>query len=159
MKMHPSDRTGMAETVAKDFPHVRVVEQGSSQDVILQADAVIVVSSTTGLEACIADKPLIVIDSKGITDSGPYRDYGAALQVTIDRSEDCNHLADVIQKLSTDLAALAELAAGRRRLIDDLLNGGKGDAAELTAQAIAQLVHSIAEPARTTSGCPVARTN
>lgn len=151
MKTHPNDRTGMVEAIAKDFPHVRVIQQGNSQDVILQSDVVIVVSSTTGLEACIGGKPLIVIESKGVTSSGPYNDYGAALQVTIDGPGDCNRLAAVIRSLFTDSAVLADLADGRRRLIDDLLNGGKGDATELTAQAIVDLVRGTEAQSQITS--------
>ncbi len=151
VKTHPGDRTGVAEIVAKDFAHLRVVEQGSSQDVILEADVVVVVSSTTGLEACIADKPLIVIESKGITDSGPYRGYGAALQVKIDRPEDCHHLTEAILQLPSAPAVLTDLAAGRKRLIDDLLNGGQGNAAELTAYAIAEMLSGATEPVRTAS--------
>ncbi|HEX3999269.1 MAG TPA: hypothetical protein VHX65_12020 [Pirellulales bacterium] len=145
VKVHPADYTGIIDSVLRQHPHVRIVREGSSQDVTLQSDVVIVVSSTTGLEACIADKPLIVIETKGLSEYGPYRQYGAAIQVAIDHVDDSERLAIIIRQLSTDSKALAELAEGRRRLVDDLLNGGRADATELTARAIVELFRGRSE--------------
>ena len=78
VKMHPGDNSRMIETFLQDCPGVRLIRDGSSQDVILQTDVVIVASSTTGLEACIADKPLVVLETKGLFEYNPYRKYGAA---------------------------------------------------------------------------------
>jgi len=131
----------MIEEILKDYPNVKLIRDGNSQDIILQSDVVITVSSTTGLEACIADKPLIVLETKGLSEYGPYRKYGAALHVSVEDGQASSLLADTIRILiSNSSAKLAELAKGRRLLIDDLLNGGRGDAIELTAQAVADLI-------------------
>jgi hypothetical protein len=156
VKIHPADKTGTAELLLKDLPRVKVIREGNSQDVILQVDVVIVVSSTTGLEACIADKPLIVVETQGLSEYGPYREYGAALHVAIDRIEDSKRLAEAVRSLSADENVLGELARGRRRLIDDLLNGGRGDATQLTANGLAELFDGTFNFARTATAAPQA---
>lgn len=139
VKVHPADRTGMIEQALSGFPGVSIVREGSSQEIILQSDIVIVASSTTGLEACIANKPLIVVESKGLSEYGPYREYGAALHIGINDVDAFQRLADAICNLAADPAKLDKLARGRRQLVDDLLNGGKGNASELTALAVLEL--------------------
>ena len=79
VKIHPGDRTDMIPGVMRDYPEFCVVQCGSSHDAIVQSDLVIVVSSTTGLEACVADKPLVVIDVSGDANAVPYASYGAAV--------------------------------------------------------------------------------
>jgi hypothetical protein len=146
VKIHPGDKTGMAESVLRAFPDVAIVRQGKSQEVIRRCDVAIVVSSTTGLEACVADKPLIVLKVAGVPDYGPYPEYGAALQIDLNDPQSVQVLAEAIQSLADRPADLAALAEGRRRLVDDLLNGGTGNATELTAQAIADLVEHKNQP-------------
>jgi hypothetical protein len=142
VKLHPGDKTGMIEGRMRDFRDVEVVRDRDSQDVICRCDVAIVVSSTTGFEACMAGKPLIVLNVSGVPDYGPYQQYGAALQLTLDDPSAPLKLAEAIQKLSSDPAKLEALADGRRRLINDLLNGGAGNATALTAEAIAEFVES-----------------
>ena len=101
------------------------------------------------MEACIADKPLIVLETKGLSEYGPYRKYGAALHFSVEDGRSSSVLADTIRIFASDSSTtLAELAKGRRRLIDDLLNGGRGDAIELTAQAVADLLEGKLNSAR-----------
>jgi hypothetical protein len=142
VKTHPGDKTGMVENLTRSLPNVEVVRDGDAQDIICRCDVAIVVSSTTGLEACMAGKPLIVLNVSGVPDYGPYQQYGAALQLTLDDPNAHFKLAEAIQKFSSDPAKLEALADGRRRLIDDLLNGGAGNATALTAEAIAEFVES-----------------
>lgn len=145
VKLHPGDNTGVVESLLQGYPQVRVARDVNSQETIFQSDVVIVASSTTGLEACIADKPLIVAETSGLSEYGPYREYGAALHVSLDWPGAAEHLTDAIRQLASDPETAAKLAKGRRRLIDDVLNGGRGDAAVLTAQAIVELFQGTAE--------------
>lgn len=141
VKVHPGDKSGLLESLARSYSSVSIASSGSAQDIICESDVAIVVSSTTGLEACMAGRPLIVLEVAGAPEYGPYEQYGAALQIRVDGSDSSDALAQAIRSLS-DPAKLAELAAGRRRLIDDLLNGGAGDATERAAQAIANFAQS-----------------
>jgi hypothetical protein len=139
VKVHPGDKTGMVEAALEAVPNVSVVLQGNSQDVICNCDVAIVVSSATGLEACMADKALIALEIPGVPDYGTYQEYGAAIQFSLGQPDAAQALADTIQSLFKSRVKLALLAEGRRRLVDDLLNGGTGNATELTAAAIADL--------------------
>ncbi len=145
VKVHPGDKSGLLESLARDYPSASIATTGSAQDIICECDVAIVVSSTTGLEACMAGRPLIVLEVAGAPDYGPYEQYGAALQIRADGFDSAESLAQAIRSLS-DPAKLAALEAGRRRLIDDLLNRGTGDATERAAQAIASFRESRLQP-------------
>ena len=141
VKVHPGDSTTLPEEVMRNYPEFRLVRSGNSQDVIMESDLVIVVSSTTGYEACLADRPLIVLDLTGMRDHLgriEYEKYGAAIVLT--RAED---LRPTIQRLQTDETSQSELANGRRKLIDDMLNGGSGNAAELAAGVIRRCLEEL----------------
>jgi hypothetical protein len=142
VKIHPGDKTGMIDRTVGKRPHCTIVKAGASQDVILESDIIVVVSSTTGLEACVADKPLIVLEPEGVPSFGSYAQYGAALEVHLQRDGDSQRIAEAIELLQCDASVVAGLALGRRRLVDDMLNCGRGDAAILAAHAIATLVSS-----------------
>ncbi len=144
VKVHPGDRTGLVERTLRDQPRCSVVRDGESRDVIQGSDVVIVISSTTGLEACVADKPLIVLRVPGVSEAVPYEGYRAAVSLPIDGAEAAENLQAAIQELIDSPLRRSELAAGRRRLVDDMLNGGAGDATELTAQAIVELLGNAA---------------
>ena len=148
IKVHPGDRTGFVANTVGRRGAVEVIEQGSSQAVTRDSDVVIVVSSTTGLEACMADKPLIALRVAGVSDWVSYQEYGAAVEISLDEPDAAGRLAEAIESLRRDPARRAELADGRRRLIADMLNGGRGDAAQQAARFIADLTkRSIPIPA------------
>ena len=142
VKVHPADRTSMVADVMQRFPRFAVFHSGSSQDVIRAADLVIVVSSTTGLEACAADKPLLLLEVPGAPNFVPYASYGAALNVGLSGPDAAATLAETIRRLQADPQAAAALTAGRQRLRDDMLAGARGDAAEVAARAIAEQLRS-----------------
>jgi len=124
----------------RQYPQFKVVSGGTSQDVIVESDLVVVVSSTTGLEACVADKPLIVVELVDDPDSVPYASYGAALKVSVSGTDPAGELTQAITHLQTDPSGVSSLAVGRRRLLDDMLNGSTGNAVEQAAMAVAQLL-------------------
>lgn len=136
VKIHPGDATSLVNEVMQEFPDFRVIRSGSSQDVIMQSDLVIVASSTTGLEACAAGKPLFVLDVIDDPNAVPYVGYGAALNVAIPDTDPAADLKQAIHGLQEDPSLLASLAEGRRRLVEDMLNGSAGNAAEQAAGAV-----------------------
>ena len=134
VKKHPGDATSVPEEVLRAYPETKLLKNGNSQDVILESDLVIVCSSTTGFEACVTDRPLIVLDLTGSDDQSEYDEFGAAIRVT--RPED---LTQNIRRLQGDQALQRSLAQGRRRLLEHFLNGARGNATELAASAIMDL--------------------
>lgn len=138
VKVHPGDQTGMIQEVMRDFPQFAVVQSGSAHKVIVEADVVIVVSSTTGLEACVADKPLIVLDVFDDPNTVPYVGYGAAVSVPLSNAGLAADLEQVLSNLRQDSKLAGSLAEGRQRLLDDMLNGAAGDAVDLAASAVAE---------------------
>jgi hypothetical protein len=147
VKVHPGDRTGMIPEVMRDFPQFAVVQSGSAQDAIVDSDVVIVVSSTTGLEACVADKPLIVLDVFDDPNTVPYVGYGAAVSVPLSKGGLAVDLEQVLSNLRQDAKLASSLAEGRQRLLDDMLNGAAGDAVDQAASAVAEaLGRCEAEP-------------
>ena len=133
LKPHPNDRTTIPEEVIARHPRFTLVRVGDAGKMVLEADLVVVYASTTGNEACLADRPLIVLGTSA-TDYSIFTEYGAALRV-----EEPKDLAAAIRALQTDPARREALALGRRKLIDDMLNGGRGDAASRVADELADL--------------------
>lgn len=138
VKPHPGDHTGMIPEVMREFPAFTVVRSGSAHDVIAGSDVVIVVASTTGLEACVADKPLIVLDVFDDPHIVPYAGYGAAVSVPVSAGDLAAELGKVLTRLRQDSNLADSLAEGRRRLLDDMLGGATGDAVDQAAGAVAQ---------------------
>ncbi len=95
-----------------DRPNCRIVRDKTSQQVIRDSDVVIVVSSSTGAEACIADKPLIVLRLPGIPEVIPYRKYGAAEEIWVDRPDAAQCLNSVIESWRSDPRAARDFTGG-----------------------------------------------
>jgi len=131
VKAHPADSTLLPEEVLSKFAATDLIRGGSSQEVIRDSDLVIVVSSTTGYEACVFGKPLIVLNLTGSEDIVDYVGYGAAL-----RCNDQGELIAAVERLRDEPSLHEDLQRGRQALLDDLLNGGRGDAAELAARVL-----------------------
>ncbi len=135
VRPHPGDRTRVPEESLARFPKVRLVRTGSSQDVVLGSDLVIVVASTTGFEACVAQRPLIVFNLTGEKTPVEYVELGAALEVL-----DADALAPTVATLLADQERLASLARGRQRLLEKMLAGAEGGATQRVARLVAQAV-------------------
>lgn len=132
VKLHPGDHSPIAQQVAAEFPGYRVQRHGDSRELTRWADLAVVVSSTTGNEACVLGKPLIVLNLEQIRLHVEFVRYGAALEVT-----EPDGLLPAIRQIEDDAATRHSLAAGRRRLVDDQLDGARGQATHRVARAIA----------------------
>ncbi len=118
----------MIPEVVREFADVTVLQSGSSQDVILKSDVVIVVSSTTGIEACVADKNLVVLDLFDDPNAVPYAAYGAAVRIPASKGDLAAELQQIIARLRDASEMTESLREGRRRLLDDMVRGAAGDA-------------------------------
>jgi UDP-N-acetylglucosamine 2-epimerase len=131
IKAHPADNTQIPEEAIRKLPRVRLVRTGSSQDLVLNADIVVVVSSTTGFEACVADKPLIVLNFTDEEMPLGFAASGAAIEV-----DSPEGLLGAVHSIRTDGAVRQSLAEGRRRVRCEMLNGADGNAGERIASVI-----------------------
>lgn len=136
IKPHPSDRTPLIEEVARRFERVEIARDEKSRAVIERSQIVVVVSSTTGIEACVAQKPLVVLQIGATTNFLPYGEYDAAVVIRAEQQDLSNRIGDAIRAIQEDAALRERLAQGRRRLLDDMLDGARGDAAERVATEI-----------------------
>ena len=146
VKLHPADHTGIAQRLFGKHERVRVVEKGNVADLLKECDVAIVTSSTTGLEACMFDKPLIEFDPTGTQPMIDYAKYGAA--ICVDREAD---LKGAVEMALHDDETGRRLADGRRRLLDDVLDGGRGDATETAAREILSMIKESRVPAEISS--------
>jgi hypothetical protein len=136
VKLHPGDRTQVVQEALRPYPSVTLMSSGDSRQVVLESDLVLVYSSTTGLEACLADKPLIVVNLTRSKDFMDYAVFGAALEVR----EEGQLLPSM--RAALELPETREgLREGRRRLADALLNGARGDSVELAAQRLSEIAN------------------
>lgn len=153
VKLHPADKTGLIPKWLADHPSVSVVEEGDSQALILENDLVVLVSSTAGLEACVARKPLVCLRIPGLSADEIYADYGAVIDFPLGQDDDAQRLATELIRLRGDPELQAELAEGRARLLEDALAGARGDASATAAGVLCALLQDIeTEPDAPASG-------
>jgi hypothetical protein len=142
VKLHPADHSGIAQRMFNGHDRVRVVETASVSNLLSDCDVAIVTSSTTGLEACALDKPLIEFDPTGTQAMIDYARYGAAICVGHE-----SDLQPALDKVLSDERTRQELALGRRRLLDDVLNGGNCNATQAAATEILNMMNDVRTPA------------
>jgi hypothetical protein len=135
VKIHPGDHTGIAARVLQGKERVTLLKEGSSLELITQCDLAIVTSSATGLETCALDKPLVVFLPDGVFNVVDYQGYGAAVIVN-----DGAALKAALQEAFKDNQLLKELTAGRRKLLDDMLDGATGESRSKAAAALCQIL-------------------
>jgi hypothetical protein len=140
VKLHPSDRTQIAETVLRNIERVVLERESSLRELLLDSDVAIVTSSTAGLEACALDRPLVQFDPTGSETVVDYHSYGAAIAVTSE-----SDLGVAIHDALWNDSVRAKLAVGRRQLVDDLLDGARGDATRRAAEEILEIVGSLSK--------------
>ena len=99
------------------------------------ADVVVTQMSTTGQEAIMLGRPLVVVNLSGKPDTIPYVEYGAALGVYRP-----GELAQALRLALSDDATLAALAEGRERFIRDFAYKADGKATERVIGVIDELL-------------------
>ncbi len=135
VKTHPGDHTGIAARLLQGKERVTLLKHESSLELITQCDIAIVTSSGTGLETCALGKPLIVFLPPGVFNIVNYESYGAAVTVS-----DGPALKDTLQRALNDPQLLAALNEGRRRLLDDMLDGATGESRSKAGAVLCQIL-------------------
>ena len=99
------------------------------------SELLITVSSMTGLEAMILDKPLITINLTDLPDTFPYAEYGAS--VSVSRPED---FTPAIEKCLNDNQVKKKLKIGRERFIRDYLHALDGKSTDRIISVVESLL-------------------
>ncbi len=147
VKLHPSDHSGIAERVFGGNRNVTLVKKGELSFWLRQCDVAIVTSSTTGMEACMFDIPLVEFNPTGNEIPVEYYNYGAAIPV-----RNASDLATAIHNALHDEGVREQLRQGRRRLIDDVLNGGNSDASLRVASEVLDVLNDTHEATAQSQG-------
>lgn len=138
-KRHPADRADILSQMEADRRRwgIAVTMDAPLHPLLWNADVVITQMSTTGQEAIMLGKPLIVVNVTGKPDTIPYVAYGAALGVY-----QVGELVDAIRRALTDEATRAALAEGRRRFIADFAYRVDGKATDRIVAEIDRLLNA-----------------
>ena len=136
-KRHPADRADILSKTGVDLAARGIVAtiDAPLHPLLWNADLVITQMSTTGQEAIMLGKPLIVVDVAGKPDTIPYVEYGAALGVY-----ETGALAGAIHRALHDEAVRRSLAAGRERFIADFAYRNDGKATDRILDEVDRLV-------------------
>ncbi len=131
VKPHPVDRLHIPQRMLASFPALRasVVTDGDLHRLMLDADVVATMWSTTALEAVLLERPVVVI-AAGADDPLPIAEYGAAL-----KAGDVGAIGAALESLF-DAQKAAALAAARARFVAAFASGNDGRAAERTAEVV-----------------------
>lgn len=147
LKLHPADHTDHLKALSAPYPFCHVVQATHSHDLLLQHDIVITCASTTGYEACVAYKPLIILKVHDETIARHYEEHGAAL-IASSAQEIATHITTIMHQPGVR----QQLHRAQQRFQDSRLHGMQGNACALAAAAILQTAalhpkeHPLSQP-------------
>ncbi|MBD3313502.1 hypothetical protein GF345_03600 [Candidatus Woesearchaeota archaeon] len=113
VKLHPRELGGMKPYYDKAEElgiKIKAVQEGNTLEMIYACDTIITMHSTTGLEAIMMGKPVVVLNTSGRPDMVPYVSEGAALGVY--RPED---LEKALRKALFDRKTISRLKKNSRK--------------------------------------------
>jgi len=131
IKLHPNEDGKIQELILGDMGYkASLVKDIPAPSIIEISDLVVTVSSTTGLEAVVMDKPLIYINLTKEPDFIPYGEMGIGLGVYEE-----NKVSDTITKIFKDEETKSMLKVSRREFKTD------GKAASRVAKLILEMIN------------------
>ncbi|MFQ5866780.1 MAG: CDP-glycerol glycerophosphotransferase family protein [bacterium] len=137
LKPHPNENDDLHYQIVKEIGagNIKVIsKRANTSELISIADLLITRHSTTGAEAIVLDKPLIIVNLLSIPDSFPYVDYGSALGVY--RKE---NIWLAVESIFQDKQVNERLKEGRMRFIRDFAYKLDGK----SSRRIAALIESM----------------
>jgi hypothetical protein len=114
IKLHPAMDGSEITTLDLSDVNIRIINSGSTYDLISLADVVLTWSSTVGLEALVLGKPLIVLQIPGKNDFVPYVSYKAASGAST-----AAQLTAAIESITTVQDTTTDTGEGVARFIHD----------------------------------------
>lgn len=121
-KLHPSTSAGAFAARAPALPdNVEVIADGRAEDLILEADLVVLFRSTVGAMVLMANKPMVVLDAGGESELLPYVSSGAAVRA-VDADSLLNHVQALLsgqerEEMSPQARAIFECPPDASRAI------------------------------------------
>lgn len=135
LKLHPADRTGEIESLARHWPHAECSRSGRPSEILVDADLAVLTGSTSGYEACLLQVPSVFLRLPGLEDFCEFESFGAAIQVR-NRSE----FVAVLDSLAHAGDGWARQREAQQKMTDAVLAGGLGDSVENSAMAIQRVL-------------------
>jgi UDP-N-acetylglucosamine:LPS N-acetylglucosamine transferase len=138
-KRHPADQGDILAQLNLD-----PVQYGAAVTIdtpihplLCAADVVVTQMSTTGQEALMLEKPLVIVNLSGGSGTIPYIEYGAAIGV-----DKPGTLADAISKALYDTGVRENLAAGGGQFVRDFTYRNDGGATDRIIKKIYRLTRT-----------------
>jgi len=151
VKLHPLDSKERYLSLLKTVGDKRTIVTRSTNvyDLLASCEFLMVCNSTTGIEAMLFEKPIIVVNLHNIPENVPYVESGAAI-----RARSVEELRDCIDSVLNDKGVMDRLEQGRRRFLADYAFKCDGKA----SQRIINLVEEAASGLVTESSLPSSET-
>lgn len=151
VKLHPSEDESLWSAIQRHSGarHLRIIRECDTLGLLAAADLVITRFSTTGMEAIILGKPLLMLNLTDEQDRAPYAEAGAAIPVRA-----VTDLVPQIRRVLNDPLVDRELAPFRERLIADTFADNSGTAAWRAGVEIERMARSVYASARRAGPSP-----
>jgi UDP-N-acetylglucosamine 2-epimerase len=133
VKLHPLDSDKMYKKVLAQIgdKHAIVIKHFDTYDLLYSCEFLMVCNSTTGVEAMILDKPVIVVNLFDVPENVPYARSGAALRAT-----NKDELIWSINAISKKGSEAEELQQKRRKFVDDYAYKIDGQASKRIVEVV-----------------------
>ncbi|MCH7873048.1 MAG: hypothetical protein IID33_15235, partial [Planctomycetes bacterium] len=129
MRLHAGEATELLREMARERGVDAIIDPNASlQELLELSDVVVSQTTTAGLEAMIAGKPVIYLNIHCERDWLPYAECGAAVGVY-----EADQLAPAVKRVLSDATLREELARKARPLIAEQVDGLTGDSARRMA--------------------------
>jgi UDP-N-acetylglucosamine 2-epimerase len=140
IKPHPDENTSYLMSVSSRFKNTLVLQPHQDTIALIQAcNIFITFSSTTALQAMLAEKPIIIVAFPGSNVSNIYIESGATLVATTVQ-EIIDALKLLINKDCTDV--IHEFETARMRFISDWACSSDGRASQRVKEVIVKLLNA-----------------
>ncbi len=145
IKLHPGEnQKAPLYKKNKSYNPVILDREANTFELLYVSDAVLTRHSTTGVEAIMLDKPVIVMNLSGALDLVPYVESGAALGVYND-----DQLIPAIKDALYNKEVREKLAEARRKFVYDHAYIQDGQASKRVADLIIQMIEEAKQRRRT----------
>jgi CDP-glycerol glycerophosphotransferase (TagB/SpsB family) len=135
IKLHPSEDGKLTRRLNAEYGKLAIITKNTNlHELILASDVLVTVHSTTGLEAMLLGKPVLVINLTGKPDMMPYVESGAALGVY-----DENDILGTLEEILYNPKTRDKLADKRKEFVADYCFSLDG----LASQRVVKLIYSM----------------
>ncbi len=138
IKVHPAENVAFYNKLLNDFKEqdrVRVLKSVDIHELLLASDIVLTLKSTTGFEAMMLEKPVVIINLKEGHTTFPYTPHEATLHV-----HDLESLTQALKKLAYDQQMRKRLVNASKEVVYGLAYKQDGLATNRVIQLIKEII-------------------